>query len=162
MATNMTQIKIDKTIAEIIALKAQKKELEKVLKEKIALIENMYTEGAKVPERIIGKDYQAEKIPVNRGKNNFNPLVVESYLNVLDNSPYTDIIQTVKVVDADKFNKLVDEGYITPLMADAARLSKWTFSTKFTKTARAVADEAQQLTTDNNIEPTAVVPTVRA
>lgn len=145
----MTKAAIDETIAKIIALKAQKKQIEEELKENIALIEGMYREDANVAETISGRDFEAVKISKDNGKNKFNPTVVEAIIAALDPTVTKDIVTVEKVVDSKKFNKLFSDGYITENMLDSARLHKWTFQTAFSKKEKAAKAEAKEIAAVN-------------
>ena len=120
---------LDKTISEIIFLKAQKKEIEALLDERIASIESMYKKADNEKEVISGDAYEATKVVIDRGKNKFNPDKVKEI--VTDKQLQKQVLKKIEVVDADKLNSLVKLGLITDEQLDSMRQHQYTYSTKF-------------------------------
>jgi len=141
----MTKKEIDALIASIISLKAQKKVLEQKIDEQVAEIEQLYKFPKEKFESIVGYEYEAKKVIVDKGKNKFSLATVEQYLEALPEEVGKDIIVTTREVDPVRFNKLVEDGYITEDMLDQARKHKYTMYTKFDKRVSALKSDAREL-----------------
>ena len=73
--------KLDEIFEEIIALKTSKKAIESRLDELITLAESQYKKSPAEAEVILGNTYEMKKVPINRGKNIFDPSVIHSIMN---------------------------------------------------------------------------------
>ena len=131
-AKRISKKNLDSLISEIINLKNEKNKIETVLKDKIDQIEGMYRKEANIPESLLGIEYEANKVIIDKGKNLFNPTIIESYIKNL-NIDVEGIIELKKEVNADKVYELVKLGKINNEMVDAARFHRYTYSTQFNK-----------------------------
>ena len=135
---------IDVKIATIISLQAQIKALKKELDENKDVIKALCTEKPEIREIIAGIDYEAEKIPVHNGAQNYNFEKAEKILAAITNRrAKAGVVVTVKSIDGEKFENLVTEGYITKEMADECREDSWSSKMVFRQKAEKAAKDAK-------------------
>lgn len=129
----LTKTVIDSKISEILTLQAKIKKDTDELKTLVNLIESQYTLDKSQKEIIAGVDFQAEKVPVDKGAHKYDPELVRTMLaGITDRSvKKREILHKIDVVEAKPLEALVESGHITKTMLDKARINKYTFRTKF-------------------------------
>jgi transcriptional regulator of aromatic amino acid metabolism len=127
--TKLTKKVFDAKVAEFLLLKEQKEAIDAKLKDLQTSLESQYALKPEEIEIVRGKDFLMEKVPVNKGKNDYDAVKVEAILKPI--GKVDEVIQTVKIVDVKAFNGLVKAGFIAPESQDACRNNKWTFKSMF-------------------------------
>lgn len=129
----LTKKTIDSKISEILELQAKIKQNQTELKALVNDVEGQYKLTKEQRELITGFDYQAEKIPVNRGIHQYDSKMVRKMLRgITDKSvDKSAIVYKVDVVEYKPLENLVKTGHITSSMLDKARIDNYTFKTKF-------------------------------
>ena len=141
---NMTKATIDKKIQNIISLKARISALKEQLNTETNSIEAMYVEDNSVDEVIYGKEYQAKKTPVNRGKHNYNVAKVKKILSGLQKEQAKGVVKTVRIVDSNAFELLEKQGFVPASMLDDAREDNFTFKVIFSKIEKEAQTEVKK------------------
>lgn len=139
-AKKVTKKTMDTIFAEIISLKESKKAIDARLKELVDQAEALYKKSPAEREVISGNIYEMSKVPINRGRNTYSPEVVHGLITKVPVEQRAGLIIVKEEVDPKVMDSLIKAGYLTSADADAARVNKWTYSSKFSKKASAVID----------------------
>ena len=131
----LTKTVIDSKISEILELQAKIKKDTAELKALANSSESQYTLSKSQKEIIAGINFQAEKIPVNKGAHKYDAKLVRTMLaGITDRSvKKREILYKIDVVEAKNLEALVESGHITKTMLDKARINNYTFKTNFSR-----------------------------
>ncbi len=147
----LTKKTIDSKISEILELQAKIKRNQTELKELVNDIEGQYKLTKEQREMITGFNFQAEKIPVNRGVHQYDSKMVRKMLRgITDKSiDKSAIVYKVDVVEYKPLENLVKTGHISKSMLDKARIDNYTFKTKFSHIEAKAESESEPAKKDS-------------
>jgi hypothetical protein len=127
----LTSQEFDNHLLEFLRLKEEQKKINKRLEVLQSALESQYSLTPDQKEIVRGICTEMEKIPVNNGRNNFDPEKLRPFLKAI--RKVKTVLKVVKVVKVDvkALNGLVDCGLLAPENLDVCRSDSWTFRSQF-------------------------------
>lgn len=128
-ATKLTKKVFDEKVAEFLLLKEQRENIDTRIKELQSTLESQYALKPEEVEIFKGKEFIMEKVPINKGRNDYDAEKVKAILKPI--GKVSEVIKKVEIVDVKAFDELVKTGFIPKESQDACRNNKWTFKSMF-------------------------------
>ena len=128
---------IDEAIKEIMQLDQQIKKEQLRYGELVRKVESQYKLIAEKGETVSGTQYKAIKIPVNSGKNNFNPESLKPFIRKIVRKAHmkmSDIFTVKKITVLNNPNviwELEKKGFLPIEVINSCRTNFYTFKTQF-------------------------------